>query len=88
MSVYQLRFTTQAQRDAKKLLLSGLKDRAEKLLDIIAKDPFKRPPAYEKLVGDLAGCYSRRINIQHRIVYEVLEEEKIVRVLRLWSHYE
>lgn len=88
MSVYQLKFTTQAQKDAKKLLLSGLKERAEKLLDLIAKDPFKRPPAYEKLVGDLRGCYSRRINIQHRIVYEVLEEEKIVRVLRLWSHYE
>lgn len=88
MSVYRLKFTTQAQKDAKKLLLSGLKERAEKLLDLIAKDPFKRPPAYEKLVGDLRGGYSRRINIQHRIVYEVLEEEKIVRVLRLWSHYE
>ena len=88
MSAYRLKFTTQAQKDAKKLRSSGLKERAEKLLDIIAKDPFKKPPTYEKLVGDLAGCYSRRINIQHRIVYEVFEEEKIVRILRLWSHYE
>lgn len=88
MSAYKLKFTTQAQKDAKKVQLSGLKRHAEKLLNIIANDPFKKPPPYEKLVGDLVGCYSRRINIQHRLVYDVFKEEKIVRVLRLWSHYE
>jgi len=77
-----------AQKDAKKLAAAGLKAKAEALLEIIANDPFQNPPPYEKLVGDLAGTYSRRINIQHRLVYEVFKEERTVRVLRLWTHYE
>lgn len=81
-------YTRHAQKDAKKLAASGLKPRAEELLAILAEDPFRKPPPFEKLVGDLAGAYSRRINIQHRLVYEVLEEERVVKVLRLWSHYE
>jgi Txe/YoeB family toxin of toxin-antitoxin system len=81
-------YTKQAQKDAKELAASGLKPKAEELLAIIAEDPFQRPPPYERLVGDLAGAYSRRINIQHRLVYQVLEEEGIVKVLRLWTHYE
>jgi len=81
-------YTKQAQKDAKKLAASGLKPRAQELLAILAEDPFQKPPPYEKLVGDLAGAYSRRINIQHRLVYQVLEEDRIVKVLRLWSHYE
>ncbi len=85
---WQVVYTKQAQRDAKKLASSGLKSKAQELLAILAEDPFKRPPPFEKLVGDLAGAYSRRINIQHRLVYEILEEERIVKVLRLWSHYE
>ncbi len=85
---WQVVYTKQAQKDAKKLASSGLKPKAQELLAILAEDPFKRPPPFEKLVGDLAGAYSRRINIQHRLVYEILEEERIVKVLRLWSHYE
>jgi len=85
---WQVVYTKQAQKDAKKLASSGLKSKAQELLAILAEDPFKRPPPFEKLVGDLAGAYSRRINIQHRLVYEILEEERIVKVLRLWSHYE
>lgn len=85
---WQVVYTKQAQRDAKKLTSSGLKSKAQELLAILAEDPFKRPPPFEKLVGDLAGAYSRRINIQHRLVYEILEDERIVKVLRLWSHYE
>lgn len=81
-------YTRHAQKDAKKLAASGLKPRAEELLAILAEDPFRKPPPFEKLVGDLAGAYSRRINIQHRLVYEVREEERVVKVLRLWSHYE
>jgi toxin YoeB len=81
-------YTKQAQKDATKLASSGLKPKAQELLAILAEDPFRRPPPFEKLVGDLAGAYSRRINIQHRLVYEILEEERIVKVLRLWSHYE
>jgi Txe/YoeB family toxin of toxin-antitoxin system len=81
-------YTKQAQKDAKKLALSGLRPKAQELLAILAEDPFRRPPPFEKLVGDLAGAYSRRINIQHRLVYEVLEKERVVKVLRLWSHYE
>jgi toxin YoeB len=80
---WQVVYTTQAQRDAKKLASSGLKSKAQELLAILAEDPFKRPPPCERLVGDLAGAYSRRINIQHRLVYEILEEERIVKVLRL-----
>jgi len=85
---WKLVYTKQAQKDAKKLASSGLKPKAKKLLELIAEDPFQKPPPFEKLVGDLAGAYSRRINIQHRLVYQVLEEEKVVKVLRLWSHYE
>lgn len=81
-------YARQAQKDARKLATSGLKERAQKLLDVIAEDPFAAPPRYEKLVGDLAGCYSRRISIQHRLVYEVLPDEGIVHVLRMWTHYE
>ena len=85
---WQLVFTKHAQRDAKKLAASGLKPNAQALLDVLVANPFQNPPPYEKLVGDLAGAYSRRINIQHRLVYQVLPEEKIVKVLRMWTHYE
>lgn len=88
MSNWRIVYSRQAQKDAKKLAVSGLKSKAEALLDVIAEDPFATPPRYEKLVGDLAGCYSRRINIQHRLVYEVLPEEHVVHVLRMWTHYE
>ncbi|CAN5837957.1 Txe/YoeB family addiction module toxin [soil metagenome] len=88
MVKWELFFTKQAQRDAKKLASSGLNSKAEELLEIIARDPFKTPPPFEKLVGDLSGAYSRRINIQHRLVYEVLTEAHAVKVLRLWTHYE
>jgi len=81
-------FTNQAQKDAKKLAKAGLKSKAEDMLSILAKNPFQNPPPYEKLVGDLAGAYSRRINIQHRIVYQILPKEKTVKVIRLWTHYE
>jgi toxin YoeB len=77
-----------ALKDAKKLSAAGLRDKAQALLDILEKDPFQNPPPYEKLVGDLRGSYSRRINIQHRLVYEVFRKEKTVRVLRMWTHYE
>ena len=80
-------YTRQAQRDAKKLDAIGLKGKAIELLEIIRNDPFRTPPRFEKLVGDLAGAYSRRINIQHRLVYEVLEQEKIIKILRMWTHY-
>jgi Txe/YoeB family toxin of toxin-antitoxin system len=85
---WQLVFSKHAQKDAKKLAAAGLKPRAQELLAALAIDPFQNPPSYEKLVGDLAGAYSRRINIQHRLVYEVFVEERVVRVLRMWSHYE
>ncbi len=85
---WKLVHTKQAQKDAKKLASSGLKPKAEELLALIAEDPYRKPPPFEKLVGDLEGAYSRRINIQHRLVYQVLEDEKVVKVLRLWSHYE
>ena len=81
-------YTRHAQKDAKKLAASGLKPRAEELLAILAEDPFRKPPPFEKLVGDLAGAYSRRINIQRRLVCQVMEEERVVKVLRLWSRYE
>jgi len=85
---WQLVYTKQAQKDAEKLASAGLKEKAKTLLSIIVDNPFQNPPPYEKLVGDLAGAYSRRINIQHRLVYQVLEAEHVVKVLRLWSHYE
>lgn len=85
---WQLVYTRHAQKDAEKLAAAGLKDKAATLLKILGENPFQNPPAYEKLAGDLAGAYSRRINIQHRLVYQVLEAQKIVKVLRMWSHYE
>ena len=85
---WDIRYTKQAQRDAKKLAASGLKSKAQALLDILTEDPFQSPPPFEKLVGDLSGAYSRRINIQHRLVYQVLEDEHVVKVLRPWTHYE
>ena len=88
MVKWQLYYTKQAQKDAKKLSTSGLRDKAERLLEIIAENPYQKPPPYEKLVGDLSGAYSRRINIQHRLVYQVLEKEMAVKILRMWTHYE
>jgi toxin YoeB len=88
MVKWRLVYTRQAQKDAKKLSSAGLKEKALLLLKIIEHNPFQTPPPYEKLLGDLAGGYSRRINIQHRLVYQVLEEERVVKVIRLWSHYE
>lgn len=85
---WQLIYTRQAQKDAQKLASSGLKEKAKELLKIVESNPYQNPPPYEKLVGDLAGTYSRRINIQHRLVYQVLETERVVKVLRLWTHYE
>lgn len=81
-------YTKHAQKDAKKLAAAGLKTKALELLAVLVADPFQNPPPYEKLVGDLAGAYSRRINIQHRLVYEVFAKEQVVRVLRMWTHYE
>lgn len=88
MVKWQVVFARHALRDAKKLSAAGLKDKAQALLVLLGQDPFQNPPPYEKLVGDLDGAYSRRINIQHRIVYEVFRKERIVRVLRMWTHYE
>jgi Txe/YoeB family toxin of toxin-antitoxin system len=85
---WKLLYTKQAQKDAKKLAASGLKPKAQELLKILSEDPYKKPPPFEKLIGDLAGTFSRRINIQHRLVYQVLDSEQIVKVIRLWSHYE
>ena len=85
---WALVYARQALKDAKKIAASGLKPRTQELLLVLAKDPFQNPPPCEKLVGDLAGAYSRRINIQHRLVYEVFAKEKTVRVLRMWTHYE
>ena len=85
---WQVVFARHALKDAKKLTASGLKPKALELLAILERDPFQNPPPYEKLVGDLAGAYSRRINIQHRLVYEVFTEARTVRVLRMWTHYE
>ena len=86
--MWSLYYTKQAQKDARKLASSGLKTKAQQLLTILESDPWKTPPPFEKLVGDLTGAYSRRINIQHRLVYQVLETEKAVKILRLWTHYE
>ena len=88
MVSWTLVYTKQAQKDAKKLAASGLKPKAEKLLEILSENPLQNPPPYEKLVGDLVGAYSRRINIQHRLVYQILDSEKVVKVIRMWSHYE
>jgi toxin YoeB len=85
---WRLLYTKQARKDAKKLTTAGLRPKAQELLDVLAADPFQSPPPFEKLVGDLSGAYSRRINIQHRLVYQVLAEERAVKVLRMWTHYQ
>ncbi len=85
---WRIVFTNQAKKDAKKLSASGLRPKAEELLDILRENPYQTPPRFEKLVGDLTGAYSRRINIQHRLVYQVYDEEGVVKVMRLWTHYE
>jgi len=85
---WQSVFIRQAQKDAKKISAAGLRAKAEDLLEILAKDPYRTPPPFEKLLGDLAGAYSRRINIQHRLVYQVLDDLRVVKVLRMWTHYE
>ena len=85
---WTLVFTNQARRDAKKLARSGLKPKAERLLEILERNPYRTPPPYERLVGDLTGACSRRINIQHRLVYQVLDDIKTVKVIRMWTHYE
>jgi len=88
VSQWQVVFTKQARKDARRLASSGLRPKAEQLLEILASDPLRTPPPVEKLVGDLAGAFSRRINIQHRLIYQVLQEERTVKVLRMWTHYE
>ncbi len=85
---WKLVYTKQAQKDAKKILASNLKAKVAELLEIIRDNPLQTPPHYEKLIGDLAGAYSRRINIQHRLVYEIIESERIIKVIRMWTHYE
>ena len=85
---WELVYTRQAQKDARKLSASGLKNKAQSLLEIIKQDPYQNPPPYEKLVGDLSGAYLRRINIQHRLVYQVIEKDHVIKVIRLWTHYE
>lgn len=85
---WRIVYTRQAQKDAKKLARSNLKEKALEMLSLLEQDPFQNPPQFEKLVGDLEGAYSRRINIQHRLVYQVLEEVRVVKILRLWTHYE
>jgi toxin YoeB len=88
MVSWRLVFTRQAKRDAKRIAQSGLKPQASRLLDLIREDPYRNPPPYEKLVGDLSGACSRRINIQHRLIYQVLDDIKTVKVIRMWTHYE
>ncbi len=88
MTPWQVVFTKQAQKDASRLNAAGLRPKAEELLDILGRDPFQRPPAFERLRGDLRGAFSRRINVQHRSVYQIGESERIVKVLRMWTHYE
>jgi len=85
---WRIVFTRQAQKDARKLAEAGLKRKAEELLEIVQTDPLQSPPLFEKLVGDLAGAYSRRINIQHRLVYQILDDEQVVKIIRMWTHYE
>lgn len=88
MNGWRVVFTRQAQKDAKRLSSAGLRSKSEALIDILRQDPFQSPPPYEKLLGDLSGAYSRRINIQHRIIYQILDERRIVKVIRMWTHYE
>ncbi len=86
--MWRVVFTKHAQKDAKKLSAAGLRPKAEKLIEILHKNPYQNPPPFEKLLGDLSGAFSRRINIQHRLVYQVLDDEKVVKVIRMWTHYE
>ena len=86
--MWEIVYTKQAQKDAKKLSSAGLRPKAEKLLKILKENPYQKPPPYEKLVGDLTGAYSRRINLQHRLVYQIIEEEKMIKIIRMWTHYE
>jgi toxin YoeB len=86
--MWQIIFTKQAQKDSRKIKESGLKTKTEKLLEVLTRDPFLSPPPFKKLLGDLDGAYSSRINIQHRLVYQILTDQKIIKVIRLWSHYE
>ncbi len=88
MVMWRVVFTKQAQKDAKKLSSSGLRQKAEKLIEILRENPYQTPPPFEKLLGDLSGAISRRINIQHRMVYQILDDEKIVKIIRMWTHYE
>jgi len=88
MVKWKIVYTRQAQKDAKKIATAGLREKAEKLAEILSKNPFQTPPPYEKLVGDLSGAYSRHINIQHRLVYQVLKEIRTVKVIRMWTHYQ
>ena len=86
--MWRVVFTKEAQKDAKKLSAAGLRPKAEKLIEILRENPYQTPPPFEKLLGDLSGAFSRRINIQHRLVYQILDEEKVVKVIRIWTHYE
>lgn len=86
--MWRVVFTKQARKDANKISASGLRPKAEKLIDILRKNPYQTPPPFEKLIGDLTGAFSRRINIQHRLVYQILDNEKVVKVIRMWTHYE
>ena len=86
--MWRVVFTKEAQKDAKKLSAAGLRPKAEKLIEILRENPYQTPPPFEKLLGDLSGAFSRRINIQHRLVYQILDEEKVVKVIRMWTHYE
>jgi Txe/YoeB family toxin of toxin-antitoxin system len=88
MVKWKIVYTRQAQRDARKIAAAGLRPKAEKLLEVLSQNPFQTPPTFEKLVGDLSGAYSRRINIQHRLVYQILEEERTVKGIRMWTHYD
>jgi toxin YoeB len=87
MVKWRIVYTSQAQKDAKKIATAGLRQKTEKILEILSKNPFQTPPPFEKLIGDLSGAYSRRINIQHRLVYQVMEEIRTVKVIRMWTHY-
>jgi len=86
--MWRVVFTKQAQKDAKKIFSAGLRPKAEKLIEILRENPYQTPPPFEKLLGDLSGAFSRRINIQHRLVYQILDEEKVVKIIRMWTHYE
>ena len=88
MTGWQVVFTKQAQKDARRIASAGLRPKAEQLLTLLARNPFEKPPPFEKLLGDLKGAFSRRVNIQHRLIYQVLEEQRIVKVIRMWTHYE